>query len=236
MRHWQAFRAGIEGTISGLKRALELEPGSKVVLGNSAQFLSILGRFDESIAVHQKVMALDPANPNTYGNMNSTYYYQGDFNQSIEASQTALRLNPGYWTAEYHIGISLLAKGEHEAARAAFDRENWEENKFKGIALASHSLGQLAEFESELDRLKQGFGETWPSEVAAVYAWSGDTDAAFEWLEKSREVKDDILVYQMYDPLFANLHEDPRWQAFCERAGLTPAQLDAIEFKVTLPE
>jgi hypothetical protein len=36
--------------------------------------------------------------------------------------------------------------------------------------------------------------------------------------------------------LFANLHDDPRWLPFLESIDMSPAQLAAIEFNVTLPE
>jgi hypothetical protein len=35
---------------------------------------------------------------------------------------------------------------------------------------------------------------------------------------------------------FTNIHDDPRWLPFLESIGKSPAQLAAIEFKVTLPE
>jgi hypothetical protein len=37
-------------------------------------------------------------------------------------------------------------------------------------------------------------------------------------------------------PEFTNIHDDPRWLPFLESIGMSPEQLAAIEFKVTLPE
>ena len=36
-------------------------------------------------------------------------------------------------------------------------------------------------------------------------------------------------------PLFSRIHEDPRWQAFVEKAGQSPEQLALIEFELELP-
>ena len=44
------------------------------------------------------------------------------------------------------------------------------------------------------------------------------------------------MFYININPLFANLSDDPRWLPFLESIGRSPTQLDAIEFKVTLPE
>jgi hypothetical protein len=37
------------------------------------------------------------------------------------------------------------------------------------------------------------------------------------------------------DPLFSNIHDNPRWLPFLESIGKSPEQLAAVEFKVTLP-
>jgi len=42
----------------------------------------------------------------------------------------------------------------------------------------------------------------------------------------------DILA----EPLFNNIHDDPRWLLFLERIGKAPEQLAAIDLEVKLPE
>ena len=37
------------------------------------------------------------------------------------------------------------------------------------------------------------------------------------------------------DPLFANLHNDPRWLPFLRKIGKAPEQLAAIKFDVKVP-
>jgi hypothetical protein len=37
-------------------------------------------------------------------------------------------------------------------------------------------------------------------------------------------------------PLFANLHEDPRWLPFLREHGKAPEQLAAIKFDFTVPK
>ena len=38
------------------------------------------------------------------------------------------------------------------------------------------------------------------------------------------------------EPLFTNLHEDPRWLPFLRKLGMAPEQLAAINFDVTVPK
>ena len=114
--------------------------------------------------------------------------------------------------------------------------EGDEDRRFKGTVLALHDLGRKAEYETSFSELRERKGEQWPSEVAQVYAWTGDADAAFEWLDKAVAQNEDGLNYHFRFPVYTPLHTDPRWTAFRERTGSSEAQLAAFEFKVTLPE
>ena len=55
-------------------------------------------------------------------------------------------------------------------------------------------------------------------------------------LDKAVQYNDRELTYIAVEPRFANIYDDPRWVPFLESIGMSPAQLAAIEFKVTLPE
>ena len=87
-------------------------------------------------------------------------------------------------------------------------------------------------YEAALAELIERWGEQWPSEVAHVYAWAGDADAAFLWLEKEVE-KSGITGSERLLPYYTLIRADSRWAALLDRAGVSPAQLDAIEFRVT---
>ena len=56
-----------------------------------------------------------------------------------------------------------------------------------------------------------------------------------EWLDKAVTQQDGGLTDTAIDPLFANLHDDPRWLPFLRKIGEAPEQLAAIKFDVTVP-
>jgi hypothetical protein len=66
-------------------------------------------------------------------------------------------------------------------------------------------------------------------------AFRGEADRAFEWLDRAVAYHDTGLAEIAVDPLFANLHQDPRWLPFLRRVGKAPEQLAAIEFEFMLP-
>ena len=216
-----------------LERALALEPNNPNNIGAAATLVGNLGRLDEAIRLGQYTVALDPVNPVGYLNLASMYVSAGRLDDAITTCQTAMSLSPGTSGAQYWIGEAHMRKGEPEAALAAFALEEDDEWRVKGTALASYELGRLTEFEALFTELRDTWGERWPIEIAHVYAWIGDTDSVFLWLEKERLVNG--LGGVMLDPYFTGLHEDPRWQPLLEKAGLAAAQIEAIGFKVTLP-
>ena len=89
-----------------------------------------------------------------------------------------------------------------------------------GVALAEHALGHAAESRQALDALVAGFGADWAYQIAEVHAWRGDTDEAFEWLERAAAQHDPGLADIKFDPLLAGLRKDKRFAALVRRMGL----------------
>jgi tetratricopeptide (TPR) repeat protein len=56
--------------------------------------------------------------------------------------------------------------------------------------------------------------------VAQTYAYRGNTDLAFEWLERAYENKDTALIEMTGDPLFDGIADDPRFKAFLRKMKL----------------
>jgi hypothetical protein len=57
-------------------------------------------------------------------------------------------------------------------------------------------------------------------QIAEVYAYRGETDNAFEWLERSYKQRDGGLGDMKGDPLLRSLEGDPRWPAFLKKMRL----------------
>jgi len=218
-----------------LERALKLEPTNISIIGHTADLVMRLGRLNETITLGEYVTARDPINPVNHLNLAGYYILAGRLDEAIASSRTALSLSPGIGGAQYRLGEALLRKNEPEAALTAFQQEEDDEWRVKGTALALHDLGRHAEYEEAFAELRERWGERWPIEVAHVYAWTGDTDEVFTWLEKELKVNGG-LGGVMVDNFFTNLHDDQRWLPLLEKAGVSTEQLDAIRFKVTLPE
>jgi len=172
------------------------------------------------------------------GELGLNYYYVGRWDEAIEASRKALELSPGFTGASAIIGTSLLMKpgGDREAALVAMRAESEPIYRESGVAMALHALGRKAESDAVLlTRIKEQ-GEASPTMIAGAYAFRGEPDKAFEWLEKSIVLNDPALQYLSIEPLYWNLREDPRWYPLLRKAGQAPEQLASIPFPFSLPE
>ena len=69
------------------------------------------------------------------------------------------------------------------------------------------------------ERAKREYVE--PSQFARIYAYLGEKDEAFEWLEKAFEERADMRGLKV-SPEFDPLRDDPRFQDLLLRMNLEP--------------
>jgi tetratricopeptide (TPR) repeat protein len=215
--------------------ALTLNPEDVHILAEAAQLLGDLGRIDELIAVYEYVTPRDPMNPRAHYNLGVYYNFGGRYPEAEASFRKALTLSPNFIGTYHHLGLVQLFKGDNDDALASFLKEPDEEWRVKGRALAYHALGREADADAALDELIAGWGEQWPTEVAHVYAYRNEPDKAFEWLANETEESSGWGEGRR-NPLFINLHRDPRWPALLERIGKSDKQLAAIKFSLEIPE
>ncbi len=218
------------------ERALALGPDDAVLLSYASSFLLRLGRLDEVIAFREYDVAYDPLDPIGYNNLAWAYVMDSRPDEAIASSRTLLMLAPKYNGAHHTWGKALLLKGDFAAALDVIQQEPSEVWRLVGLVIVHHALGQVVESDSALAELMQEYSEDWAYYIAAVLAYRGDADRAFNWLDNARQNNDASLTYSAIEPLFINIHEDARWLPFLESIGMSPAQIGAIEFRVDLPD
>jgi TolB-like protein/Tfp pilus assembly protein PilF len=218
-----------------LERALTLESSNIEILRFAATLYRALGRLERAIAVCEYMVTLDPVNNLGYFNLGMMSHYSGKPDTAIIALETALSLSPGRIAAQIFIGEALLLKGEPEAALEAVLLEDsiW---RLIDLPMIYHALGRAVDSDAALAELIEEQTQKSAYNIAYVLAFRGEADRAFEWLDKAVQYGDTGLLDLPIQPLFANIHDDPRWMPFLERNGKLPEQLAAIKFDVTLPE
>ena len=216
--------------------ALQFGPSHPVVLSVAATLASYLGRQDEAIALRKLVADRDPVNSLSHFELAEIYRNFGHTSEALELFQKVRELNPAYSGIDFRIGLTWLLDGEVERALSSMEAESSEPHQLIGLSLVLSELGQQEGARDALTGLIEKYEQVASYNIAYIHAFQGDNDNAFAWLEKAVERKDRGLNQVVFDPLFSNLHPDPRWQPFLESIGRSPAKLAAIELDLALPE
>jgi len=137
---------------------------------------------------------------------------------------------------QYNIGELYRRKGDASAALESVQQEQDESWRRVGLPMVYHSLGRPADYATALADLIKHHEKEMAYNIAYVLAWCGESDRAFEWLDKAAAYHDPGLVEAFNDPMFANIRHDPRWLPFLRRIGRAPEQLASIKFDVTMPK
>jgi tetratricopeptide (TPR) repeat protein len=229
-----ADQGDLAGAARLYERALALAPANLDVLQNAAFLLEFLGRMKEAIVLQEILAARDPVNMSTLFSLGFCYLQTGRPDDAIAKWRTVLSLAPGRGIAHYFIGVALLLKGQPEAALAEMQADNSEVWRMVGLPMAYHALRRKAESDTALAQLIAKYEKDYAYNVAYIYAFRGDADHAFEWLDQAVQHADPGLPEIPIDRLFDK--QDARWLPFLRKIGKAPEQLDKIEFKVTLPD
>ena len=149
----------------------------------------------------------------------------GKFAEAQAEYSKIVELNPATPWAHAGLGVSFLLQGKYEEAVVEAHDEAAEWARLTFMALARWSQKRIPESDAALARLVELFAGTAAYQIAEVYAYRGEKDQAFEWLERARRQRDGGLDSLLIDPFFANLRSDPRWEAFLRTMGLADDQL-----------
>ena len=218
------------------ERALMLDPTDLDIIDGVAYVAEAIGRLDTALAFREYAVARDPAGPVGHFDLGLIYLKLGRPDDAATNVRTALALHPEHFGAWAVLGLALLVKGETQAAVEAIEQETIEMYRLSGLAFAHYELGQQDESDKFLAELIEKHAKKASTEVASVFAWRGDNDNAFKWLEKALENDETALSNVASHYTFRNLHDDPRWQPFLAKLGQSDTQLAAIKFDVQLPK
>ena len=202
------------------QKALSLEPGNVNVLGHLGSLALALGHFDEAIQFTKQALILDPLKPILYIEQGANLTYSNRFEEAIVQYKKILELSPQVQRAHMYLGRIYLLQGKPEMALAEMQQETTEVFKRFGLALAYHALGRRKEADEELRNYISIYQNDWVYLIAEIYAFRGEKDKAFEWLEKAYTKKDSWLIFLKDDPLLKNLEGDTRHKAFLKKMKL----------------
>ncbi len=211
-----------QGAEADLKNALRLNSGDAQVWRRYGFLLASLGRLPEALAATRKSAELDPLAAEAWDNLGYLATASGDLATARSASTRALEIAPEQAYAADHLAIADLLERHAARALATFEKSGEEVFRLQGIAMAQHDLGHAAESQRALDELTRKYSHSSAFQIAQAYAWRGDLDRAFEWLERGRRQRDGGLGFLKSDPLLGKIRSDPRYVDLLRKMKLPP--------------
>lgn len=168
------------------RRALAIDPTDPNALNYGGVVAATLGHWDEAERKILSAVARDPLDTFAIWGLVLTYYGAQRYTDAESAVRRVMELAPEFlWTHAY-LGKTLLAEGKPQAALEMVQQESDEWVRLWFLPIVLRAVGRNDEADEALKtliaRTTPGSG---PYFVAMNYSYRGDTDLAFEWLERA---------------------------------------------------
>ena len=92
--------------------------------------------------------------------------------------------------------------------------------RLSGLSLAYYAVGQKERSDAVLNELIEKDAGMAAYQIAEVYAFRGEKEEAFNWLDRAYRQHDTGLITVNIDRLMANIKSDPRFSAMLRKLKL----------------
>jgi TolB-like protein/lipoprotein NlpI len=203
-----------------INKAMMLDGGNTFVVSSAALNAGYSGRIEEALELYNKSLQLDPLRYRIHLNIGIGYYWLNRLDDAYNAVQKYMFYTPN---AAIHHSVNsriLIGQGKYDEALEEARKETNEFFNLYSRNLAMFAIEKYSEADSLLIKIVEKYGKTHLSNIAEIYAFRGELDNAFNWLDLAFEQSDNNLIEAINEPTFSNLHNDPRWQILLENMKL----------------
>jgi tetratricopeptide (TPR) repeat protein len=217
-RNWAAAGASF-------RRAIELNPRYPQAHLFYGVFLLSQGKQDEALAVARRAQELDPLSSLLQTGVAWILMFSRRYDEALRQLKQVLDLDPAFAEANSVLVNLYDDIGEHQkAARTLETMMSYFALRLTGASELTAALeegGPPAYWRKRIELLQRLADTTYviPYAFAALYARSGDTDRAFEWLDRMIDANGGQAVFLKVDPGLDRLRADPRFSDLLRRAG-----------------
>jgi class 3 adenylate cyclase/TolB-like protein len=208
------------------KRTFELDPDHQSARAYLGWYLGGIGHFDRAIAECQRAQEIDPLSSEANWILGEALYFAGRYDEAIAQNVKLLDLNPYYWPAAVNLARVYLQKRQYAEGIALLKKtvesdvgNPWPAVVY-GYALAL--AGEKRDAKKILEELGQQSQDRYisPMFYTLIHIGLGNTDQAFDWLDKSIQEHSFYMPFLKVLPEFDSIRNDPRFAALLKKAKL----------------
>jgi tetratricopeptide (TPR) repeat protein len=203
------------------EKSLAIAPSDSNVQRDYGFMLAMFGNLSGAIAATHKAIELDPLNSYAWVNLGLFQTAAADFPAARRALERSLAMSPDSGWVHYNLGRLDLLEGRLTQALAEFKQCSEDNSNDWGQSLVEHARGHERESQQALEVLIARHSKDSAYAIAEVYAWRGEQDQAFAWLERAYRQHDGSLAEISTDPLLVGLRRDARYRAVLKRLKLS---------------
>ena len=215
------------GAERAFKRAIELDPRYAEAHHMYSHYLVPVGRFEESVNEARIALELDPLDVLLNVHLGWAYLQARRYDESIAQSLKAVAMDPTLEVAQTGLARAYLAKGMYAEALATFQKVV---TLAGGVATGPDTylgytyalMGRRADALAKLAVLQERYTQRQASafDLAMLYTGLGETDHAFEWLERAVVERSGGLLQLKAEQMVDTLRSDARFARIIGRLGL----------------
>jgi serine/threonine-protein kinase len=206
--------------LTELGRAQELSPWNPTANDLMARVVVYRGQFQEAEKLARQAIELDPLGYQARTSLARVLFTEGKLDEVEAAARKAAELQPTAAGNHRWQVFVAIQRGDGEAALREARLEPNEGYRHFELALAHYARGDRPAADAALAELIAKDGDFLAYQIAEVYAWRGEKDNAFAWLQISLNDHDTGTLSLLIDPLMRGLRHDARYDGLLAKIGL----------------
>jgi TolB-like protein len=206
--------------LAELARAQQLSPWNPTANDLMARVVVYLGQFQEAEKLARQAVELDPLAYQARTSLARILFTEGKLDEAEASARKAAEPQPAA-AGNHRWQVSVaIQRGDGEAALREAQLEPNEGYRRFELALAHYVRGERRAADEALAELIAKDRDFLAYQIAEVYAWRGETDKAFEWLQVSLDNHDTGTLSLFINPFMRGLRHDARYKSLLAKIGL----------------
>jgi len=203
-----------------INKAMMLDDRNSNIINAAIDNAIQSGRLEEALKLEHEGIKLDPNNYVLYLSHGLTYYFLTRFDDAYDAFNKNYFYAPNTGIIHTNLSLALTRQGKLIEALKEAEKEPDDFWNLYARTKVLFSLSRKKEADSLLVHFIDKYSDFGASNIADIYAFRGEINNAFKWLNIAFELPERTLLYNINFPSFRILYNDPRWNVLLAKMKL----------------